>query len=218
MYYFATTRTANNGAPEGVIPCLITLRASTARYAQYLRPPELITFFRTVIRLRGWMAGLALAGIAMAVTGYGYWHAATHATFDVHLAYRAAAGAAAQLRNGQIEFLDDGGIVLARASIDTKFGVVWLAHPDKGQCGPDLAPGAFQECFSAQAVWIPQWVRRVRYANIALQRCSLARRTVQLTTYRDNLLLWWLPLPHVGGKPYTRYSATVAIDTKGCGK
>ena len=161
---------------------------------------------------------LAVAACALAaIAGYGYWHAATHATFDVHLAYKTNAGAAARLRNGQVEFLDDGGAVLARATIDTRFGVVWLAHPDKGQCGPDLTQNAYQECFRAQATWIPQWVRGVRYANIALERCSLARRGVQLTTHRDNLWLWWLPLPHVGGLPYTRHSATFAIDTNDCG-
>lgn len=168
------------------------------------------------MKTRGYLA-LAVAGIVTAVFGYGYWHAATHATFDVHLAYKADAGAVNRLRNGQVEFLDDDGAVLARATIDTRFGVVWLAHPEKGQCGPNLAPDAYQECFRAQAVWIPQWVRGVRHANIALERCSLARRSVQLTTHRDNLWLWWLPLPHVGGLPYTRHSATFAIDTKGCG-
>jgi hypothetical protein len=168
------------------------------------------------MKIRGWMIALSIAGIATAVAGFGYWHAATHATFDVHLAYKTVPGAVAQLRNGQIEFLDETNSALARASIDTKMGVVWLAHPDKGQCGPTLAPDAYQDCFRAQAEWIPQWVRAVRYANIALERCSLARRNVQITTYRDNLFLWWLPLRHVGGKPYTRYSATIAIDTKNC--
>lgn len=160
---------------------------------------------------------IAVASITVtAIAAYGYWHAATHATFNVNLAYKTTPGGAAQLRNGQVEFLNDSGVVLARASIDTRFGVVWLAHPEKGQCGPDLAKDAYQECFRAQATWIPQWVRSVRYANIALEKCSLARRHVQLTTHRDNLWLWWLPLPHVGGLPFTRYSATFAIDTKGC--
>ena len=169
------------------------------------------------MKIRGWAITIA-AGIAAAIGGYGFWHAATHATFSVNLAYKTDTGALNRMRNGQVEFLDDDGRVLARASIDTKFGVVWLAHPDKGQCGPDLARDAYRDCFDAQATWIPQWVRGVRYANIALERCSFARRSVRLAAHRDNLLLWWMPLPHVGGLPYTRYSATFVIDTKGCGK
>lgn len=159
---------------------------------------------------------LCMAGIAVAAAAYGYWHAATHATFSVSLAYKTDAGVASRMRNGQIEFLDEGGAVLARATIDTRYGVVWLAHPDQGQCGPNLATDAYQDCFRAQATWIPQWVRSVRYANITLERCSLAQRNVQLTSHRDSLWLWWLPLPHVGGLPYTRHSATFAIDTRGC--
>ncbi len=170
------------------------------------------------MKIRGWHIVIVVAGIAAAVTGYGFWHAATHATFNVNLAYKTNTGVINRLRNGQVEFLDDGGRVLARATIDTRFGVVWLAHPEKGQCGPDLARNAYQDCFQAQATWIPQWVQEVRYANITLERCSLARRTVQLETHRDNLLLWWMPLSRSGKLPYTRYSATFAIDTKGCGK
>lgn len=120
------------------------------------------------------------------------------------------------MRNGQLEFLDSDGGVLARASIDIRNNVVWLAHPDNGQCGPDLAREAYRDCIQTHARWIPQWVRGVRHANVALERCSLARRAVQLSSYRDNLWLWWMPLPHVGGLPYTRYSATIAVDTRGC--
>ena len=162
---------------------------------------------------------LAAAGAVVtwaAVTAFGYWHAATHATLAVQLAYKQDSGTLNRMRNGQVEFLDDNHAVLARATIDTRHSVVWLAHPDKGQCGPDLARDTSLECFQAQALWIPQWVRGVRYVNVTLERCSLAHKPVQLATRRDNLLLWWLPLPHRGRLPYTRYSATFAVDTRGC--
>ncbi len=147
---------------------------------------------------------------------YGYWHATTHATLDVSLAYRAGPGVSDSLRNGQIEFLDGSGVVLARASIDTRRGVVWLAHPGVGQCGPDLTRDSYRDCFRAQSAWIPQWVEAVRFANVELAQCSLARRFVRLDAQRDNLLLWWVPLPHLRGLPYTRYSVKVAISTRNC--
>ena len=53
-----------------------------------------------------------MAGIAVAVAAYGYWHAATHATFSVSLAYKTDAGVVSRMRNGQIEFLDEGGEIL----------------------------------------------------------------------------------------------------------
>ncbi len=157
----------------------------------------------------------AIAAATLIIPGYGYWHARTHATFSVQLAHKA--DAANRLRNGQLEFLDDEGNMLARASIDTRKGVVWLAHPEHGQCGPDQTGVAYKDCINAQATWIPQWAGSVRLANIALEKCSLPRRRVQLTTRRDNLWLWWLPLPRAGGLPFTRHSASIAIDTKSCG-
>ena len=120
------------------------------------------------------------------------------------------------MRNGQVELLDSNRSLLARATIDTRYGVVWLAHPDKGQCGPNLARDDFVDCSLAQAAWIPQWVRSVRYANIALERCSIANRNVKLESHRDNLLTWWMPWPQPASAPYTRYKATFAVDTREC--
>jgi len=156
------------------------------------------------------------AGIAATVLGYGYWHAATHATLDVYLAQKMPSTAQNPPLNGQLEFLDETGALLARATTDAKHGVVWIAHPVRGPCGPDLAQRAYLDCFKAQSVWIPGWVQRIRYANVTSGRCSTNRLPVKLAEYRDNLLLWWLPLPHVGGLPYTRYSATLAVNTRNC--
>ena len=55
---------------------------------------------------------------------YGYWHAATHATFEVQLIYRTETGVVNQMRNGQLEFLDNDGSVLARAPASTH-GKTW---------------------------------------------------------------------------------------------
>lgn len=148
------------------------------------------------------------------VTGaaaYGYWHATTHATFEVQLVYRTAPGIVARMRNGQLAFLDDEGAVLARASIDTRRGVIWLAHPEQGQCGPALEGDAYLNCFRAQSTWIPQWAKRVRHANITLENCSVARVPVNLYTRRDNTVVWWTLLAGKTKPPYTRHRATLTI-------
>jgi len=62
------------------------------------------------------IAAIAATALYAAASAYGYWHAATHATFEVHLAYRTETGALSRMRNGQLEFLDSDGNVLARAS------------------------------------------------------------------------------------------------------
>jgi hypothetical protein len=166
------------------------------------------------------IAGIAVAVLYATASGYGYWHADTHATFDVQLVYRTETGVANQLRDGQLEFLDGEGGVLARASIDTRQNVVWLAHPGKGQCGPGLKGDDYRECIKTQAEWIPQWARTVRHANATFGRCSLARRPVQVDSRRDGLALWWLTWlrpPPTGNQPYTRFSAKIAVDNRGCG-
>jgi hypothetical protein len=133
----------------------------------------------------------------------------------VQLVYRTAPGIVARMRNGQLAFLDENGKVLARASIDTRRGVVWLAHPEKGQCGPALERDAYLDCFRAQSEWIPQWARHVRTANIALENCSVASVPVNLYTRRDNIAAWWTPLVDRRGQPYTRHRATLMI-TQAC--
>ncbi len=159
---------------------------------------------------------LALAGFTASM-GYGWWHRATHATLEVQLVFNAKGGAAKRLRNGQLTFLDSEGRELARATIDTRRGVVWLAHPERGQCGPDLARDTYLDCFRAHSEWIPLWIGQARRANVMLEGCAIADAPVTLFTRRDNLLLWWVPLPQVGGRPYARHIATVRANQQWCG-
>lgn len=133
----------------------------------------------------------------------------------MQLVYRTAPGIVNRMRNGQLAFLDENGAVLARASIDTRRGVVWLAHPEKGQCGPALEREAYLECFRAQSEWIPQWAQRVRTAHIALDNCSVSSVPVNLYTRRDNAVVWWTPLTDKRGRPFTRHRATLMI-TQAC--
>lgn len=167
---------------------------------------------------RWWFIGAALAPLIalLCAAGYGWWHAATHATFEVQLVYKAGPNTANRLRSGQLEFLDAQDQVLARATIDSRRGVVWLAHPEKGQCGPALEREAQFECARAQAAWIPQWAGHVQAANITLERCSLARIPVNLYTRRDNRVLWWLPIANARGRPYTRHIATLTVHQRQC--
>ena len=157
----------------------------------------------------------AAGALYAAASAYGYWHAATHATFNVHLAYRTETGTVNRMHNGQLAFLDSEGEVLARATIDARRNVVWLAHPEHGQCGPELSNEAHRACIQMQALWIPTWAERVRHANLALAHCSLARRPVSLNASRDSLLFWWLPT-RSNGLPYKRYHVVIAVDTRGC--
>ncbi len=149
---------------------------------------------------------------------YGWWHRATHATFEVRLVYNAAGGAGRRLVNGQIELRGDTGEILAHASIDTRRGVVWLTHPQLGRCGPQLTPEANLECYRVQSEWIPQWAERVRSANLIFEACAFNGVPVTLYTRRDNVTLWWAQPVQGASKPYTRHVATVMANQTTCGK
>jgi hypothetical protein len=47
-------------------------------------------------------------------------------------------------------------------------------------------------------------------------RCTSAHQPTSVAGYRDNLLLWWVPLPHVGGLPHTNYSVALAAGGRHC--
>ena len=162
------------------------------------------------------VAVLLLLGLVAGVLGYGWWHAAHHATFHLTLRDVAEPRKFEQLKGAQLEFLDEAGRVLARGKTDEKFGVAWVSHPTAGYCGPDLAQPAYAACFRAQSTWLLTWVRQVRQINVATPRCRIERAPVYFTGNRDSLWTWWIPLPHVGGAPYTNFSAFVQVNSETC--
>lgn len=157
-------------------------------------------------------------GCVVVGAAYGWWHARTHATFEVQILYRSAPGVVSRMRNGQLTFLDEEGTVLSRATIDTRRGVVWLAHPELGQCGPTLERDAYLDCIRSHSEWIPQWAQRVRRANIELENCSFGQVPVTLFTRRDNAVAWWMPLPRASNRPFTRHIATITANQRKCGE
>lgn len=160
---------------------------------------------------------VVIFGLAAAVLGYGWWHAETHATFHMSVAEKGAAGGRyGQVLNAQVVFLDERNNVLARGQTDGKFGAVWVRHPTAGYCGPDLAQPAYKACFDAQAAWLHTWVPRVRRVSLVVGNCRLELIPLQFSTYTDSVWTWWIPLPHVGGNPYTNYSAHLEVDSRVC--
>lgn len=167
--------------------------------------------------MRGFAAiAIVLAGLAAGVLGYGWWHTARHATFHLTLRDAAEPRKFEQLKGAQLAFLDESGRVLARGKTDEKHGVAWVAHPAAGYCGPGLAQAAYAACFRAQATWLPTWVREARYLSVATPRCRIERAPLYLMENRDSAWTWWIPLPHVGGTPYTNFSAFVQVNSETC--
>lgn len=160
---------------------------------------------------------LILLMVAAATSlGYGFWHQRTFSTFHLTLRDVAERPRGGPVRNAQVVFLDADSQPLARGKTDEKFGVVLVRHPSAGYCGTDLTPDQYRRCFWTQSEWLTTWLTKLRYVSIVAGKCRIERAPIDLKVYRDNVFIWWVPLPHVGGVPFSRYSAYLQIDSRTC--
>ena len=61
-----------------------------------------------------------------------------------------------------------------------------------------------------------EWAGKVRQVNLKSPICQLENYPVAVSRYNSDWYIWWVPLPHVGGKPYAYYSLNITIDEKDC--
>lgn len=169
-----------------------------------------------------WITGVTV--LLLAVLIYGYWHQLTHGSVNISL-YDASAEKSFQLmKTASVILLDARGKVLASGQSDPRFGVVYLNHPEIGSCyeaehdAPFSVQGrqAWKQCFARHSTWIMEWIREVRQITIKHPRCILERVPVEVTEFSDDWWLWWIPHPHVGGKPYTYFRINMEIDPVNC--
>jgi hypothetical protein len=177
----------------------------------------------------GRRAGLIVAGAAataVAVLGWGWWHAHTHASVHVAIndvALKTAQQRWAELKSGEIVLRDAAGRALAHGRIAGPYGIVEFTDAAAGGCGrferqapyDAAARGGWQTCFEGLSRWQAEWARRVATASVATGTCKIDAVPVDAGRSED-WWLWWVPLPHVGGKPYTTYSFALFIDSAKC--
>ncbi len=167
---------------------------------------------------------LVLAIIIALVLGFGYYHAATHGWLYIDLVDTSQKSHSANLRDAEIRLLDGQGRFLANAKSDHKYGVVRLIHPEAGDCSVEernassssSARDQWQKCFEALSTWLIGWVRQVRIADVKFAGCDLKRVPVDLNESREDWWLWWVPLPHIGGKPFTYFRVPIRVDGANC--
>lgn len=169
----------------------------------------------------------ALAVAALVVPGWGYWHASSHAALHVSLydvALKNERQAYGQVLAAELVFKDASGTMLAKGAAQGPYGVVSMEHPQVGDCRREEKTAlvdaahrdAWRQCFETQSRWLNTWVRQIRHADLTLGRCSIVRVPVSLHESAGDWWLWWVPLPHSGGAPYTYFQASLWIDSAGC--
>lgn len=146
--------------------------------------------------------------LPLATLSWGYWHQSTHAALNVSLS-------GISTLEAEVELLDSANQPLARGNASKPHGTIWIAHPQVGDC---TLPGRtdWSACFQTTARWIPSWVRRVRAATVTLPACRIERIPVTVTESGDEWWLWWVPLPHIGGKPYGYFTISIPIEPARC--
>lgn len=163
-----------------------------------------------------------LAVLVGAVLGCGYWHQQTHATLSITVRDASQPRSYRGLPNVRLRLLDGNGSERAQASSGDD-GVIALTAPqafacrDAEQQATRSAEGreAWQHCFAAQSRFLADWVDRLSAADVAVGNCRL-RAPLRVDRYSDDWWLWWVPLPHVGGKPYRHYSVSLVVDAADC--
>jgi len=156
----------------------------------------------------------------LAILGYVYWHEVTHGSLYVWLEDISDKNHALPIKNAEIIFLDSSFQELARGKSDDLYGTVYLSSPRAYSCREAERSVAFslsgrddwRECFEKQSRWLMTWIRRVNFAKLKVGDSNWGKIPVKVSEYSGGWWLWWVPLRHIGGKPYTSFYIHLSVN------
>jgi len=128
------------------------------------------------------------------------------------------------IRSAKIQFLDNDGVTLAEGKSDNRHGTVYVYHPEVGYCVEEESKTPYSskdrhmwyDCYDKQSKWIINWIRNVKYVDVEFETCVLKKIPVSVSESKGDWWLWWVPHPHIGGKPSTYFRITIEIDKDKC--
>ncbi len=164
-----------------------------------------------------------VAGLIFAVLAYGYWYASTYGWLEVSIR-DVSENSYYSIKNAEITFYDSSNQALAEGRSDGGIGVVYLKHPEAGYCVEEESRKPFSkddrqswyDCYEKQAKWTAKWAGKVRYVDVKFGDCNLRRIPVKVTESKGDWWLWWVPLPHQGGKPTGYFGIIIRVDGPEC--
>ena len=163
-------------------------------------------------RISAWPTVVIL--LVAGIPGYGYWHAHSHGSLNISIYDATADNQHVPVQDAEINLYDENRVLLATGNSSQEHGIIMLVHPVHGSCA-ELKNDAWQACFRIQSVWLMEWIERVRSIDVHSGECRL-QLPVEVSSYIEEWWLWWIPLPHVGGTPYSYYRIIVRIDPVTC--
>jgi hypothetical protein len=163
---------------------------------------------------------LAAAAALACALAWGFWHASTHVYLAVRVddyGLRNDRLIYASPHNVSLSFFDEAGKLLANARSIEPAGYILAVHPDAsiGDCSQHKQPD-YARCHDQYSAWASDWSPKVRTASATIGSCVLQRLPVAIQGSNTEWLLWWIPLPHVGGVPHRYLELVVRVDTKTC--
>lgn len=161
--------------------------------------------------------------LAVGVLAYGYWHVNTHAWIVITAYDASAAKPPRAVSNAILTFLDAGSHALAVTHLDQS-GRVRFRDTPFGDCAEFESQatrsreeyGKWRSCMGHLSRWVMRWADAVRFIEIRFGSCGVQRAPATLRRYRDDWWLWWVPLPHVGGRPHSTYTLHFQADPADC--
>jgi len=163
--------------------------------------------------------------LAILVMVYGYWHVSAFGWLYISVRDVSDQKQKHQLiKDAKIMLLGSDGNVLAEGKSDSRHGVIYLNHPEVGFCIEEEARATFTkddrqdwyDCYEKQAKWVVEWARKVKYIELEFDKCYLKRVPVLVSESKDDWWLWWVPHPHIGGKPSTYFNIDLSVDRATC--
>lgn len=170
----------------------------------------------------------ATAGGAL-VLAWGYWYSLNHASLQLRVedyalksqnrAYGIPHGVSLTLR-------DRTNAQLAVARSVEPLGYILAIHPSAeiGNCehrgiqasSGQGSQGDYSACYEQYSAWSATWAPHVHSADVTVGACEVRGVPVSVHVSNNEWLLWWVPLPHVGGLPRRYFTFAVAIDSRAC--
>lgn len=172
---------------------------------------------------------LASAAVCTLVLAWGYWYSLDHVSLNLRVddyslksqrqAYGVPHGVTLTLR-------DKSHVELAVARSVEPLGYILAVHPnaDIGNCehrGIRASSGNgsqddYSACYEQYSAWSATWAPRVHSADVSVGSCKLREAPVIIHMTNNEWMLWWVPLPHVGGLPRRYFEFAVAVDSRAC--
>jgi hypothetical protein len=181
------------------------------------------------LSMRVWMKVLLVSTAAGAlVLAWGYWDSTNHASLHLHVkdyALKSQRRAYGAPHDVTLTLRDESNTQLAVARSVEPLGYILAVHPsgDIGNCehlGSRASSGGSQgdyaACYAQFSAWAAVWAPRVHSADVTVGTCQLLGVPVSARVSNDEWLLWWVPLPHVGGLPRRYFDFSVALDSRAC--